>query len=94
MGNCTLDRFVEAGGVHSHSRCARTAWVFTHRKEPEPDGYSASLLRMSAMGNIRSRPYHRHLCTLGMYEPSFRTQHQSRNRTIVPAFLDIVYLIT
>ncbi len=24
----------------------------------------------------------------------FGTQHQSRNRTITPAFLDIVYLIT
>ena len=58
------------------------------------DGYAASRLRMSAMGNIGSEPYHRHLRTLGVYELSLGRQHQSRNRTIVLAFLDIVYLIT
>ncbi len=58
------------------------------------DGYAASLLRMSAIGNIESEPYHPHLCTLGVHESSFGTQHRSRNRTIVLAFLDIAYLIT
>jgi hypothetical protein len=31
---------------------------------------------------------------LGVHQPVFETQHPSRNRTITPAFLDIVYLIT
>jgi hypothetical protein len=68
--------------------------VHAIRKEPESERILSVTVADECHGQYEKRTFHRHLCTLGVYEPSFGTQHQPRNRTIAPAFLDIVYLIT
>ena len=64
-------------------------------KEPESGRYLAWLLRYGFTNSRETDTRFIFTCVkVEQHRSIFGTQHQSRNRTITPAFLDIVYFIT